>query len=175
VDYRALIVFAMALYAGIAHADERVAAMVNSFRLFCTLETPNFTALDAKATAMKLPVIDDQGTPRQAGSFARSKAWLMPLTSGTHAVTAAESRGPKGDVVACGIYSPDARGDEMKLELVKAMGLGPPLKENVSAEGQRVTTWRLKMGPDDLTLMLAGPASGAGFHLTLMREPQAEH
>jgi hypothetical protein len=170
VTYRALMVVAMALYAGSACADERVASLVNSFRVFCTLEVPDFAALDAKATAMKLPVLDDLGTPRRDGPFVHSKSWLMRLTAGTLAVVAAESRGPKGEVVGCGIYAPNAGGDEVKLELMKAMDLGDPFNENVSDDGQRITIWRTKIGSDDVTVMLAAPVNAPGFHLTLMQE-----
>jgi hypothetical protein len=101
VIYRALMGVAMALYTVSACAAERIASLVNSFQVFCTLELLDFAALDAKAT-----------------------------------------------------------GDEMKVELMK----------NVSADGQRVAVWRKKMGSDDVTVMLAGPASTPGFHLTLMQE-----
>jgi hypothetical protein len=170
VTCRVLMVVAMALYTGSACADERVVALVNSFQVFCTLEVPDFAALDAKATAMKLSVLDDLGTPRRDGFFVHSKSWLMPLTTGTLAVGAAESRGPKGEVVGCSIYAPDARGDEVKRELMRAMDIGDPFNENVADDGQRVTVWRTKMGSDDVTVMLAGPADAPGFHLTLMQE-----
>ena len=59
------------MFVGAAQANERSAELVNSFQIFCTLAPLDFAALDAKATAMKLVVRKDIGTPRQPGQFAQ--------------------------------------------------------------------------------------------------------
>ena len=53
-----------------AYANERSAELVSSFQTFCMPGPPDFAALDAKVTAMKLAVRKDVGTPRQPGQFA---------------------------------------------------------------------------------------------------------
>ncbi|HYS47542.1 MAG TPA: hypothetical protein VEM36_02080 [Xanthobacteraceae bacterium] len=170
---RAMLTCAMALLAGSASADERSAALVNSFRFFCTLELPDFSRLDANATKLKLPVRNDVGTPRQNGQFAHSKSWLVPLKSGPYELVASEARGPKGEVAACAIGAPDARGEDVKQDLIKAMGLGPPSREAITENGRwRETTWRERWGSDDVTLLLtdATPANAPGIYLTVLHE-----
>jgi hypothetical protein len=169
VAYRALIVFAMVLHAGVACADERSASLINSFRVFCTLTSLNFSALDAKASAMKLPVIEELGVPRQDGPFLHSKSWTMALTTGTHTVVATEARGANAEFVICGIYATDSRGEDAKQELMKQMNLGNPTGENIADGPQRITTWRTKMGSGDAMLMLSALPDAPGFQLTLLQ------
>ena len=69
------------MFVGTAHANERSAELVKSFQAFCAAAPLDFAALDAQATAMKLAVRKDVGTPQQTGKFARSKSWLVPLDS----------------------------------------------------------------------------------------------
>jgi hypothetical protein len=131
------------MFVGAAHANERSAELVNSFQIFCTLAPLDFAALDAKATAMKLVVRKDVGTPRQPGQFAHSKSWLVPLKGGAHELVAGEARGPSGEVLSCGVGADNVDGEEMKQELIKTMKLGQPSRETATADGaQRLTSWR---------------------------------
>ena len=166
----------MALSPCCALADQRSASLVDSFREFCTLEPPNFARLDAKAAAMGLPILQDMGNPRQAGQFVHSKSWTMTLGTRSHEVVASEARGPRGEVAACGIGAADARGNDVKDDLIKRLNLGPPFHETVSQDGQRrMTTWRIKVVSVDLTLLLADgtPTNSPGVYLTLLQEPDA--
>jgi hypothetical protein len=169
VAYRALIVVAMALYAGTAWADERTASLINSFRVFCTLTTLNFSALDAKASAMKLPLVEEVGEPQHEGPFLHSKSWAMELTTRTHTVVATEARGANSEFVICGIYATDSRGEDAKQELMKQMNLGNPTDENIADGPQRLTKWRTKMGSGDAMLLLAALPDAPGFQLTLLQ------
>jgi hypothetical protein len=156
--------------ASAAHANQRSAELVSSFQIFCTPGPPDFAALDAKATAMNLPVRKDVGAPPKEGQFARAKSWLVSLDSGAHELVASEGRGPNGEVTACGIGADNIDGEEMKQELVKAMKLEAPLRQTASADGtQRLTLW--KYG-DDVTLLLIDgtPTKIPGMYLTLQRQ-----
>ncbi len=154
------------MFVGAAHANERSAELVNSFQIFCTLAPLDFAALDAKATAMKLAVRKDVGTPRQPGQFAHSKSWRV----GSLEVVAGESRGPNGEVVSCSIGADNVDGEEMKQELIKTLKLGEPSRETATADGaQRLTSWKYAA---DVTLMLADgtPMKIPGMLVTLMRQ-----
>jgi hypothetical protein len=131
---------------------------------------PNFAALDAKATAMQLPVGKDATAPPRPGESGHVKSWQLSLASGRHELVASEARSSKGNLDSCGIGVDDVDGDDLKQELVKAMTLGEPLRQTVTADGtQRVTTWKLG---DDAELFLADatPMKIPGFYLTLLHQ-----
>ena len=154
---------------GAAQAGERSAALVNSFQAFC-LPPPNFAALDAKATAMQLPVRKDVTAPPRPGESGHVKSWELSLASGQHELVASEARSAKGNLDTCGIGVNDVDGDDLKQELVETMMLGEPLRQSASADGtQRVTTW--KIGDDaELFLADATPMKIPGFYLTLLHQ-----
>jgi len=150
-----------------AHATERSAQLVNSFQSFCIPGPPDFAATDAKAAAMKLEVRRDMASQ---SPVAHTKSWRLSLASGSYELVAAEAHGPKGDAGSCGIGAEDVDGDDVKQELVKAMDLGVPLQQSVSADGmQRLTSW--KYG-NDMTLFLADgtPYKVPGMYLSLVRQ-----
>ena len=93
--------FVCFMFVGTAYANERSAELVKSFQAFCASAPLDFAALDAKATAMKLAVRKDVGTPQQTGKFARSKSWQVPLDSRQHELIASETRGPDGETASC--------------------------------------------------------------------------
>jgi len=154
-------------------ASERTAALVNSFQVFCTLETPDFAALDAKATGMKLPVDNDLGARRSEGQFVHSKTWVVGLNSGPHALLGSEARGPEGEIAGCGIADHNAPGEEFKQDLVKAMKLGAPLREATTPDGKRVTTWQYA---GDILLLAEGtPSNQPSVYVTLIHKITAGH
>ena len=58
--------------AATARAGERSADLVNSFQSFC-LPTPDFAALEVKATIMELPVRKDSVSPPKPGESGHVK------------------------------------------------------------------------------------------------------
>ena len=168
----AILLWAGMFLAGAAHADERAKQLVNSFMVMCMIEPIDFARSDQKATAMKLPVRKNVNPPEdQNGYFARAKTWLLPLKSGPHEFTVGEVRGPKGDIKSCGIGAPDVNAAEFRDELIRAMALGKPSNENISADRNfRQSVWEL----DDLNLMLAdGSPRGVsqGIYLFISTKP----
>jgi hypothetical protein len=154
--------------AGTAHASERSADLVNSFQGFC-MPTPDFAALEVKATAMQLPVRRDSTSPPKPGEFGRIKSWVISLASGRHELVASQARSPKGDLDSCGIGVEDVDGEDLRQELVKSLSLGPPLRQSWSADGtQRVTTW--KYSDDELFLGDATSIKLPGAYLTLLHQ-----
>jgi hypothetical protein len=156
---------------GEAVADERSAALVAAFQESCVSEPPNFARIEAKALAANLPVNMDIGTPRQPeGNFNHIKSWMVGLASGTHELSAAEARGPAGEVASCAITAADGLGDEVKQDLMRALNLGPPEREAVSPDGQRRSSaWRVKLHREGVILLLidASPAKARGVYLNL--------
>jgi len=158
-----------------ADANERSADLVGSFQMFCIPGPPDFAAIDAKATAMKLSVREEVGTPRQTGPFAHSKSWLVSLASGPHQLVAGETRGATSETASCGIGADDVDGEAMRQELVRMLKLDAPLRQTPTPDGaQRVTVW--KYG-DDTTLLLADgtPIRIPGMYLTLLRQTNTSH
>jgi hypothetical protein len=165
------VVASITLGSTIAHGNERSAALVSSFQSFCTPATPDFAALDAKATAMNLPVRRDVTGPQQPpGQITHAKSWVITLSSGSLELVASEARGPKGDAASCGIGAEDVDGDDLKQELNKAIPLGAPERQSVTADGtQRLTVWKYGDG-ESLMLADATPIKLPGIYLTLMRK-----
>jgi hypothetical protein len=154
------------MFVGAACANERSAELVDSFVAFCTPGPPDFAALDAKATAMNLPVRKDVSL----GAVGHTKSWQVTLKTGLHEVIAGKVKGPGGDIAACSLGAEDADGEELKLDLIKAMKLGAPDRVTNTPDGaQRVTSWKYA---DDVTLILADgtPMKIPGMMLTLMRQ-----
>jgi hypothetical protein len=167
--------FACLMVVGSAYANERSAELVKSFQALCASAPLDFTALDAKATAMKLVVRKDVVTPQQTGKSARTKSWLVPLSGRSYELIATEARGPDTEAQSCGIGADDVDGEEIRRDLIEAMKLGAPLRQNATADGaQRVTTWKYA---DDATLLLADgtPMKIPGVYLTLRQQKTTSH
>jgi hypothetical protein len=154
-----------------ASASERSTELVNSFASFCTPGPPDFAVLDAKATAMNLPVRNDT-TPAPA---TRTKSWLVTLKSGKHELMAGQTHGADGDAVGCSVGAEDANGDDVRRELITSLKLGAPAREVASSDGtQRITTWKYA---DDATLMVVDgtPMKIPGILLMLRRQTKTSH
>jgi hypothetical protein len=167
--------FACLMVVGSAYANERSAELVKSFQTLCASAPLDFTALDAKATAMKLVVRKDVVAPQQTGKSARTKSWLVPLGGRSYELIATEARGPDTEAQSCGIGADDVDGEEIRRDLVEAMKLDAPLRQNATADGaQRVTTWKYA---DDATLLLADgtPMKIPGVYLTLQQQKTTSH
>jgi hypothetical protein len=154
-----------------AHADDRSAAIVAAFQAACVAELPNFARIDAKARAENLPVNMEAGTPRQPeGPFNHIKSWMVSIATGTYELSAVEARGPAGEVATCAMTVADARGDEVKQDLMKVLELGPAEREAVTPDGaRRSSAWRVKVQGEGVILLLmdASPTHGPGVYLNL--------
>lgn len=157
----------LALCSGNADAADRNASLINSFQVFCTLESPVFAHIDQKAAAMRLAVHRDIGASKTDGYFAHSETWFVSLTTGPHELVASEGNGPNGHGSDCGISAPDPNGETFKKDLVAEMKLGQPTKEFTSANGQmHFTIWEGVFGAgSSLRLMDATPNGYPGAAL----------
>jgi hypothetical protein len=154
-----------------ASANERSAELVSSFASFCTPGPSDFAALDAKATAMNLPVRNDTNV----GPSTHTKSWLVTLKGGKHELMAGQTHGADGDAVGCSVGAEDANGDDVRQELIASLKLGAPAREIPSSDGtQRITMWKYA---DDATLMVVDgtPMKIPGILLMLRRQAKTSH
>lgn len=139
----------------------RNTSLIESFEILCARSTPDFDKIDALATAMNLTV--EQSIDKRPA--ARSKSWIVTLSDGPHELVTAESFGPKGHIVNCGISAPDPAGAPFFADLQKKMRLGTPTFENFTATG-RMVSWKGYFGPNtDLMFVDAEPAHKPGVML----------
>jgi hypothetical protein len=136
----------------------------------CTIKPLNFAAIEAKASAMKLPERRTIKTPpAPSGYYNWTRSWLLPLKSGSHELVASETRGPAGLVEGCGIGAPDVDGEDFKATLAETMKLGKPARQEMSPDGsKRLMMWR--WAGDVLTLIDASPGSKPGIYLSLLNK-----
>jgi hypothetical protein len=154
--------------AATACASERSAELINSFQSFC-IPTPDFAALEIKASDMQLPVRKDSVAPPKPGESGHVKSWVVSLASGRHELVASQARSAKGDLDSCGIGVEDVDGEDLRQEVVKTFNLGPPLRQTWSVDGaQRVTTWTYS--DDELFLADASSVKLPGAYLTLLHQ-----
>ena len=165
---RVYAVAASLVCAATARASERTAELIHSFQSFC-LPTPDFAALEVKATAMALPVRKDSVSPPKPGESGHVKSWVVSLANGRHELVASQARSARGDLDSCGIGVEDVDGEDLRQEVVKAFKLGAPLRQTWSVDGaQRVTTW--KYSDDELFLGDASSVKIPGAYLTLLHQ-----
>ena len=156
-----------------SRANERAGELVNSFQVMCTLEPIDYEHLKSKASAMRLPISKDLGTPPDAqGYFAKSTSWVLPLTSGPHEFLAGDSIGPDGRVKSCGIGASDVNGADFKGALVSTMGLGVPLAEIDAPNGMHMIRWATRNEGSELLLAVATSSSQPGCYLILLERSQ---
>jgi hypothetical protein len=165
------------LCAGVAHADERSAAAVEVFSKSCLPGPPDFSAIDAKATAGKLEVDKDVSMPLPPGQSAHSKSWHAKFDDGgAYDLVAAEARSPSRDSASCGIGVEGVDRETLKRELIKTLNLTTAASENSSPDGERhMTAWKYGTG---MTLLLTdgtAPAGIPGLYLSLIYQKTSSH
>jgi hypothetical protein len=171
----ALIIGATVLAGAEACAGERIAALVREFQTVCATELPDFDRIEARAVAENLPVNLDMGTPRGEGFYNHIKSWIVTRESGLHELSAVEARGPAGEVSTCALTASDVSGDELKEELMRAFAIGPPGRENVTADGLRRSAWHVQVQSKRVILLMMDPTPvrRPGIYLNITYGPVA--
>jgi hypothetical protein len=154
-----------------AQASEGAAQLVASFQTLCMAQPLDFARSEQKAAAMQLSVQQALGAPAdESGYYTRSKSWSV-MAGVPHEFIVSDTHGPKGDFKSCGIRATEADAADFKGELVKAMKLGKPATEAVSADGMsKHTVWTL----GDLTLTMSDKSpqtSKQGVRLLISNKP----
>jgi hypothetical protein len=154
-----------------AQAGESSAQLVASFQSLCVVEPLDFVRSEQKAASMQLALGQATGAPPdESGFYTRSKSWSVIVTV-PHEFIVSDTHGPKGDFKSCGIRATEADAADFKAELVKAMKLGKPASETVSADGMsKYTVWTL--GDRTLTLSDKTPQNiKQGVRLLISNKP----
>jgi hypothetical protein len=146
----------MECLAGSAYANERSSSLLTAFKAFCTLPLQNFEDLDAKASAQKLTVQEDNNSER-----VRSKSWLVESGDRHYQLHVVRSKGAGGQwAINCGVLASDVRGDDIKADLVKAFQLGSPSFQRQPGHNyQAMSSWKTMFGSEEMQVTLVGDHS----------------
>lgn len=115
-------------------------ALINSFGVMCRLEAPDFDHLVAKATAMRMKVLDDRTSTTPKGEHVLDRAWIGMLTTGPFALRAEQMIGPKGIVTSCAVEGPVPDVDAFRDIVIQTHHLNPAQQPQM-AEGARTYYW----------------------------------
>lgn len=115
-----------------AHARSDVAAPVdhahaldNAFGVMCQIEAPDFDHLVAKATAMRMKVLNERTSTTPTGEAVLERAWVGMLKTGPFALRAEQMSGPKGIVTTCAVEGPVPSVDAFRDIVIGAHHVNP--------------------------------------------------
>ena len=146
---------------------DRNDSLINAFEVMCTLELPNFSHIDAKATAMRMHVVYDVTKPSSFGAPIRRKGRSSALTMGSFGLLSDALTGPKGTVDSCVVFGQIDDADAFQAAFMKTIKSAPTL-QNVDATGAPVSVWRDYLGPGTtLIFRITGKGNGASAMLAL--------
>jgi hypothetical protein len=119
---------------------DRARSLLNSFDVMCNLAMPNFDHLAAKATAMRMMMLDEQSETTPTGETVQEKAWVSMLTTGPFALRIEKMSGLKGIVTTCAIEGPVPDVDAFREIVIKTHRLSTTQKAQM-IEGARTYYW----------------------------------
>lgn len=130
-----------------AGAPDRVSAPLAIFDSYCLTASPDFAAIDRRATAAGFDMFLERNTPFGPGKSLRQKNWIVPLPSGTIALSAEEGFNGPLRVVICGISIREVDGSDVEAALSADPRLGAPVKRtpDTSGKGSSVA-WLARLG-----------------------------
>ncbi|WP_347556937.1 hypothetical protein [Robbsia sp. KACC 23696] len=120
-------------------------SLINAFEVMCNLELPNFTHIDAKATAMRMHVVSDVTSSSTYGAPIKRKGWTGSLTTGTFGLLADEVTGPKGVATSCGVVGSVGNAEAFRAAFLKQMKIAPTA-QSIDPSGAPVIVWRDYVG-----------------------------
>lgn len=131
---------------------DRDHSVLNAFQVMCNLESPDFSRIDAKATAMRMHVQSEASGPSANGTVTRHKVWVGGLTTGPFALLLDEMDGPKGTATACAIAAQVPDADAFRIATIDGLKL-TSTSEQLDPTGAKQSEWRDVSGPHtDLVL-----------------------
>jgi hypothetical protein len=139
-----------------ASASARAARLAERFHFFCLESKPDFERLGNQASAMGLQLFEDKAMPMPDGHKFYQRNWMVADPSGQFELTSEDVQGPKKHVIGCGIYAPDADGQELTRALSKDSRLGSPVKRALEdPKTAKIIGWEVKFGIESAQVMLA--------------------
>ena len=148
---------------------DRSETVINTFRVMCTLELPNFERIDAMATALRMRSEADSKLNSPGDIVFRNKSWIGTLTTGPFVLLLDETSGPKGKATSCAIVGDVPDLDAFRADTVATMKLSPVPSPEMGSDGSRSFIWNGVFG-QGTTLILRDfkPAGKPGAMLKLI-------
>jgi hypothetical protein len=148
---------------------DRSETVINTFRVMCTLELPDFEHIDAKATALRMRSEADSKLNAPGDTVFRNKSWIGNLTTGPFVLLLDEMSGPKGKATSCAVAGDVPDLDAFGAETVATMKLSPVPSPEMGSDGSRSFIWNGAFG-QGTTLILRDfkPAGKSGIMLKLI-------
>jgi hypothetical protein len=147
----------------------RAQSLINTFQVMCTLELPNFEHIDAKATAMRIPLQADNKGALPGNAVTHNKVWAGSLTTGPFVLLLDEMSGQNGKATGCAIVGEAPDLEAFRTEAIKTMKLGVMQNPEMGSDGSRSFIWNNIYG-NGTTLILRDfkPAGKPGVMLKLL-------
>jgi len=145
-----------------AGAPDHVSAALAIFDSYCLTASPDFAAIDRRATAAGYQMFMERSTPLPPGKSIHQKNWVVPLPSGKISLSVTDGGNGPLHVVTCtiGILEVDAADVEAALSADPRLGTPVKRAQQDSGAGSFVT-WHARLGTgapieDSLVLMADG-------------------
>jgi hypothetical protein len=129
-------------------------SVLNAFQVMCNLELPDFSRIDAKATAMRMHVQSEASAPSANGTVTRRKAWVGGLTTGPFALLLDEMDGPKGTVTSCAVAAQVPDANAFRIATIDDLRL-PSTNQQLDPTGAKESEWRDVSGPGTTLILRA--------------------
>ncbi len=130
-----------------AGAPDHVSAALAIFDSYCLTASPDFAALERRATAAGYDIFLERNIPFGPGQNLHQKNWLVPLPSGTIALSAEEGFNGLLHVLICGVAIREVDGSDVEAALSADPRLGTPVKRTPDTSGNGSTVaWLARVG-----------------------------
>ena len=141
-----------------AWAADSKELMAKAFMEWCSAPIPSWEAMNAKATAEKLQVVQHRKMPLPKGEFIEDKIWSVDDKRGAYAVDAIHSNHEGKPTASCSVYFAELLDDDLPAYLGKQLKLGKPATATKSEDGKQLTFW--DTAPDVRIMLTSGSKGG---------------
>jgi hypothetical protein len=133
---------------GRADVPDQVNAALAVFNSYCLTASPEFAAIERRATAAGYKMFLERSTPPGPGESLRQKNWLVPFKAGPIMLSAEDSINGPLHAVVCGIATRDVDGSDAEAALSADPRLGTPMWRIPDSSGTGSwVTWLARLGP----------------------------
>ncbi len=148
----------------------RSESVLNTFAVMCNLRAPDFDYLSAKATAMRMRLMEDnKKAPSAQNTVSRSKSWVGLLTTGPFIFQIAEMSGAKGTTTSCAVVAEVPDVDVFRAGVMEDFHLDKAPAPEISTNGSRSYYWDHPTNPnDDIVVRDFKPAGKHGVMVKIL-------
>jgi len=141
-----------------AQATNNREMMAKAFMEWCSAPIPSWDAMNAKATAEKLQVVQRREKPLAKSGFIEDKMWSVNDKRGSYAIDAAHYNRKGKQTASCSVYFDDLMDDDFPAYLGKQLKLGKPHNVTRLGDGKQITVW--DTAPDVRIMLTTGGIGG---------------